>query len=108
MKTFDETIQITTTQLKQDSPVELLMKEIVGKYCPENIGSIVKSSRGGYAGMHYIPITLYPDSCENATNLLNGVMRFVEKYKLTIIAQYYLNGSENLGIRVDQFGKKGY
>lgn len=102
-KTFDESVVVTKTEFRQHNPVDLLKKEITGKYCPENIGEVTKSRSGGWAGMHYIPIILYPDSVENAINLMNGVMKFVNKYKLTIIAQQYLNNNENFGIRVDRF-----
>lgn len=102
-KTFDETV----AKVQSFNPVDLLKQEISGKYCPENIGDVVESKHGSYSKMHYIPISIFPDSCHNAENLLRGVLKFVEKYKLTIIGSYYLNDKNtSFGIRVDEFGKR--
>lgn len=109
-KTFDELIVVSKTELKQHNPIDLLKQEISGEYCPENIGSIVESEHSKKFGSNitYIPIHIYPDSCVRAENLLRGVLKFVEKYKLTIVGSYYLNHKDtSFGIRVDEFGKRG-
>lgn len=106
-KTFDESVVVPVTKIQSFDPVNLLKQEICGKYCLENIGNVVESNHGYGPRMHYIPISIYPDSCINAENLLRGVLKFVEKYKLTIIGSYYLNDKNtSFGIRVDEFGKR--